>query len=50
MMVVVDLADRPRFFVGATMGLAINEAVGLAIGKAILTGRNIAVGFSRLSL
>ena len=43
---VVDLAGWPRFFVGAAMGLAI----GLAINGAILTGADVAVGFSELFL
>ena len=50
MVVVVDLAGRPRFFVGATVGLVIGGAVGLAIGGAVSTGTDVAVGFSGLSL
>ena len=46
----VDLADWPRFFVEATIGLAISKAVGLAIGGAVLPGTNVAVGFFELSL
>ena len=46
----VGPAGRPRFFVGAIMGLAINRAVGLAIGGAVSTGADVAVGFSGLSL
>ena len=42
MVVIVDLADRPRFFVGA--------AVGLTIGEAVLTGKEIAISLSRLFL
>ena len=49
-MVVVDLADRPRFFVEAAVGLAISEVVGLAIDKAILIGTDVAIGFFGLSL
>ena len=41
-MVVIDLVGQPRFFVGA--------AIGLAISGAILTGMDIAIGFSGLSL
>ena len=49
-LVVVVLACRPRFFVGAAMGLAISEAMGLAIGGAVSMGTDVAVGFSGLSL
>ena len=42
MVVVVDLAGQSHFFVEA--------AVGLAIGGAVLTGREVAIGFSRLFL
>ena len=45
-----DLAGWPRFFIGVTMGLDINGVVSLAIGKAILIGTDIIVGFSELSL
>ena len=38
----VNLASRPRFFVGA--------AIGLAIGGAVSTGTDVAVDFSGLSL
>ena len=44
------LVGRPRFFVGAAVSLAIGGAVGLAIGGAVLTGTDVAIGFSRLSL
>ena len=50
MIVVVDLAGQPYFFVGAIMGLSISRAVGLAIGGVVSTGTDVAVGFSRLSL
>ena len=50
MVVVMDLASQPQLFVRAIMGLGIDEMVGLAIGGAILTGTNIAIGFSELSL
>ena len=46
----MDLADRPRFFVRTVMGLNISRAVGLAIGRAILTGIDITIGFFGLSL
>ena len=46
----MDLAGQPRFFVGAAVGLVIGGAVGLAIGGAVLTGTDVAVGFSGLSL
>ena len=41
-------ASWPRFFDQAVVGLAISGTVGLAIGRAILTKTNIAVGFFRL--
>ena len=50
MIVVVDLAGQPRFFVRAAVGLAISKAMGLAISEAILTKTNITIGFSGLSL
>ena len=50
MIVVVDLAGQPHFFVGAAVGLGISGAVGLAIDGAVLTGTDVAVGFSGLSL
>ena len=45
-------ADRPCFFVGAVVGLAISlgRADGLVIGKAVLTGADVAVSFYGLSL
>ena len=55
-MVVVDLASRPRFFIRAAMGLAgrprffVGAVMVLAIGEAISTGANVAVGFFGLSL
>ena len=42
MVVVVDLAGQPRFFVGAV--------VGFAIDGVILTEREVAVSFSKLFL
>ena len=51
MVVVVDPISQPRFFVGAVMGPAswprffIGACVSLAIGRAVLTGREVAVGF-----
>ena len=61
---VVDPTGWPRFFVGAAVdspgrlgfrvvvGLAIGQgrADGLAIGGAVLTGREVTVGFSGLFL
>ena len=47
---VVDLAGRPRFFVGVAVGLVIGGAVGLAISGAVSTGTDVAVGFFGLSL
>ena len=55
---VVVLTSWPRFFVRAAVGLAIGKAVGLAIGgavslaigEAVLTGIDVTVGFSGLSL
>ena len=46
----VGLASRPYFFVGVTMGLVIGEMVDLAIGGAVLTRADIAIGFSGLFL
>ena len=46
----VVLASRPHFFVGAAVGLVIGRTMDLAIGGAVLTGTDIAVGFSGLSL
>ena len=48
--VVVDLADWLRFFIGAVVSLGIDKAVNLAIGRAISMKTNIAVGFFGLSL
>ena len=62
--VLVDQAIQPRFFVRAAMdsaswpcfGVVMNLAVGLngvdglAIGGAISTGRKVAIGFFGLSL
>ena len=64
MMVVVDPTGWPRFFVGASidpagrprfgavvdLAVGLDVADGLAIGGAILTGREVAVSFFRLSL
>ena len=47
---VVDPTGWPRFFVWATVGLAGWPCVGLAIGGAVSMGREVAVGFSGLSL
>ena len=47
---VVVLAGRSRFFIGASMGLTIGGAVGLAISGDVSTGTDIAVGFFGLSL
>ena len=50
----MDLAGQPRFYfigmsvVGLIVGL--KRAKGLAIGGAVLTGANVAIGFSGLSL
>ena len=51
-MVLVDLADRPRFrFIGmSVVGVGLGGAEGLAIGRAVSTEADVAVGFSRLSL
>ena len=35
MVVMIDLASKPRFFIRATMGLGISGVVDLAIGEAI---------------
>ena len=50
MIVVVDLAGQPHFFVGAAVNLAIDGAVDLAISGAVLTGIDVAVSFSELFL
>ena len=61
MVVVVDPIGRPHFFAvdpadwphfGAVVGMAVGlgGADGLAIGGAVLTGADVAVGFSGLSL
>ena len=65
-MLVVDLADWPRFFVRAAMGSAgwpcfrfigisimgvdLGGVDSLAIGEAVSTGVDVAIGFSGLSL
>ena len=48
--VVIDLISQSHFFVKAIMGLNISGVVSLAISRAVLTGMNIAIGFSELSL
>ena len=66
MLVVVDLISRlhfyvkaamglviwPCFFIGVGVGLAVSlgRVNGLAIGEAVLTGADVADGFSRLFL
>ena len=50
MVVVVDLAGQPHFFVGAAVGLVIGGVVDLAIGEVVKTKTDIAVGFFGLSL
>ena len=47
---VIDLAGLPRFFIGAAMGLSIGKVMNLAIGRAVSTGTDVAIGFSRLFL
>ena len=47
---VVDLADRPRFYIEGALSLGINRAIGLVIGGAVSTRTDIAIGFSGLSL
>ena len=42
MVVVVDLAGRPNFFIRVNVGLNI----ALAINEAVLTGADVAVSFS----
>ena len=50
----IDLADWPRFFIGAIMsliiGLAIGKMVGLAIDRAILTETDVTIGIFELFL
>ena len=50
MVVMIDLADWPHFFIGGVVGFAIGGAVGLAIDGAISMEIDIAVGFFELSL
>ena len=52
---VVDPIGRPRFyfigmFVVVDLAVGLGRVEGLAIGGAVLTGVDVAVGFSRLSL
>ena len=55
-MMVVNLTDQPRFFVGSAISPAswphffVGAAIGLAIGGAISTKADVAVGSSRLCL
>ena len=51
-MVVVDLISQPCFYFIRVFveGLGIGGAVGLAIGRIILIGTNVAIGFFKLSL
>ena len=46
----MDLAGWPRFFVKVPVGLALGGAVNLAIGRAVSTKADVTVGFSGLSL
>ena len=62
----INLAGRPRFFVGAAIGstdwphfrfiempvvgISLGRADGLAIGRAILTEANVTIGFFGLFL
>ena len=46
----VDLASQPHFFIRAVVNLDISRIIGLAIGRAISTGSDITIGFSKLSL
>ena len=55
LIVVMNLAGRPSFFVGAAISPAswlcfVGALVALAIGRAVLMGKKVTVGFSRLSL
>ena len=50
MVVVIDLAGRLYFFVGAVMGLSISRMVSLAIGEVVLTGTDVTISFSGLFL
>ena len=51
-MVVMDPTGQPcfRFIKKSMVGLGIGRAMGLAIGRAVLTGADVAISFSRLSL
>ena len=50
MVVMVDLVNRPHFFIKAVMGLDISKVVCLAISRVVLMETNIAIGFFGLSL
>ena len=55
-MVVVNLTSQPHFYIGVVVSLAghprffVDIIISLAIDKAISMGREVAVGFSQLSL
>ena len=52
MVVVIDLAGQPHFFIRATISLIfdLDRAVNLAIDRIILRKTNIAIGFFELFL
>ena len=50
MIIVIDLANQPCFFVRAIMSLDIGRMIGLAINRAISIGMNIAISFFKLFL
>ena len=47
---IVNLVSQPHFFIRAAIGLVIIKMIGLAISRAILTGTDVAIGFSKLFL
>lgn len=48
----IDLAGWPYFFARITVGLTISfaKAVNIAIDRAVLMKRDVAIGFSKFSL
>ena len=50
MVIVVDLAGQPPFFIRAAIDLDISEVVGLVINGAILIKMDVIIGFIKLSL
>ena len=46
----VDLINQPHFFIEAAVGLGINGAISLVIGRVVLMETDVAIGFFRLFL